>query len=147
MLCVFLLTFNDLMEGGATILFYDGDCGFCDLAVRFVLRHEKSKEIWFSPLQSGFAASLFARHGVENDLRSLIVLHKGRFYKKSAAVRRLAPFLRMPYSILLKSMGMFPAFLSDHVYDLIAQNRKKIIKKNSCILPSPADRKRFLSSP
>jgi len=131
------------MDNGKTILFYDGDCGFCNAAVQFVLRHEKSETIRFSPLQSGFAASLFSRHGVENDLRSLIVLHKGRFHKKSAAVRKLAPFLRLPYSILLKSIGLFPAFLSDRVYDLIARDRKKILKSPSCILPSPADKKRF----
>jgi len=132
------------MPYGAAVLFYDGECGFCNLAVQFVLKHEKAKAVRFSPLQSDFAKTLFARHKVDNDLRSLIVLHKGRFHKKSRAVRALAPFLKNPYGILLRSIGIFPPFLSNFVYDLTARNRQKIIKNPSCALPTPEDSDRFL---
>jgi len=134
---------NDILYG-ATILFYDGDCGFCNAAVQFVLKHEKAKEIRFSALQSAYARDLFDRFGIENDMTSLIVLHKNRFHKKSEAVLALAPFLRSPYRMLLKGMRLFPSFLSNFVYGLIARNRKKIIKNASCILPDREDRERFM---
>jgi len=127
-----------------TLLFYDGDCGFCNAAVQFVLKHEKSKEIRFSALQSRYACALFERNKVENDLSSLIVFHKARFYKKSEAVLVLAPFLRPPYRVLIESTRLFPPFFRDRVYDLIAKNRKKLAKNPSCTLPDLADRDRFM---
>jgi len=127
-----------------TVLFYDGDCGFCNEAVQFVMRHERNKMIRFSPFQSAYADVLFRRHGIVNDLRSMIVLGDGRFLKKSEAVIALAPFLKKPYRILLKGMAVFPRFLRNFVYDIVARNRKKIVRTPSCVLPPPEDRVRFL---
>ena len=37
-----------------SIVFYDGDCGFCNNTVQFILNHEKQDQILFTALQSDF---------------------------------------------------------------------------------------------
>lgn len=37
------------------ILFYDGDCVFCNASVQFALKHRKKNSIYFSALQSELA--------------------------------------------------------------------------------------------
>ncbi|SFT10512.1 Predicted thiol-disulfide oxidoreductase YuxK, DCC family [Sphingobacterium wenxiniae] len=126
-----------------TILFYDGDCGFCDRTVQFMLNHEKDSSLRFSPLQSAFAEELFQAHAVTHDFSSILVYHQGKFYRKSKAVILLTSFLKQPY-LFLGSIGKcIPDRWADWMYEGIARRRKKLWPTASCVLPSPKDRQRF----
>jgi predicted DCC family thiol-disulfide oxidoreductase YuxK len=121
---------------------YDGDCGFCSRIVHFVLKHG-DKSILFTPLNSETAAIIFKENGIENpDMETFYFLEKGVLYERSKAAFHLSSYLRFPYSsfALLK---WFPAVLSDPFYKLVARNRKRLAGE-SCILPSPEERKRFI---
>ena len=48
------------------ILFYDGDCGFCNKSVQFVLKYENRSEIYFSALQSDFSRDFFQQQSKHN---------------------------------------------------------------------------------
>ena len=42
-----------------SILFYDGECGVCSRTVRFILKNERSKELFFCSLQGDFAINFW----------------------------------------------------------------------------------------
>ncbi len=50
------------MTNNPAILLYDGTCGFCDGAVKFVLRVDRVGTMRFAALESDFGAAVLARH-------------------------------------------------------------------------------------
>lgn len=127
------------------ILFFDGDCAVCNRCVQFVLRHEKEPELFFSSLQSDFARKTLVRFNYDfTQMNTLVLVSDGLAYFKSDAALNLARFLRMParWAIALR---IFPRFVRDPVYDLVARNRKKWFKKPYCYVPDMHTRKRFLA--
>lgn len=127
------------------IIFYDGDCGFCNATVQFVLKHEKTSDIYFSALQSEFSLSFFSNNQYEEpDLSTFYFYSDGNLYSKSTAAIKVVRFLRFPYP-LLSVFIVVPRFIRDRGYDFIAKRRKKIMKA-FCVIPNPEDRNRFLVS-
>ena len=47
------------------ILLYDGECGFCNFWVQWVLKNDQKKEIQFSPLQGDFAKDYFKKNNLK----------------------------------------------------------------------------------
>ncbi|WP_143525216.1 thiol-disulfide oxidoreductase DCC family protein, partial [Labilibacter marinus] len=78
-----------------TILFYDGDCGLCNRAVVFVLKHEQNPEIQFASLQSTFAKSLLQAKAPQlQNIDSIILYTDNQFLIKSKAVILLSKHLK-----------------------------------------------------
>jgi predicted DCC family thiol-disulfide oxidoreductase YuxK len=126
------------------IVFYDGDCGFCNRSVQFVLKYERKKEIFFSALQSDFAVQFFEEHQFSKpDLQTFYFYEKGGLLEKSRAAFALLKYMRYPIRLLVV-FSLVPHVISDSVYDFIAKRRHKI-SKGFCVLPSPEERIRFLS--
>jgi predicted DCC family thiol-disulfide oxidoreductase YuxK len=125
-----------------TILFYDGECGVCSRAVRFVLKNERSNKLFFSSLQGDFAIQFLAKHGIESvSSKTLYLFENGKLYNKSRAAIKLISYLNRPFW-LLRVLHILPRFLRDFVYDRIATNRK-VFFKDVCDLIS-LDKNRFL---
>ena len=125
------------------IVFYDGDCGFCNSTVQFILKHEKTDEVLFSALQSQFTSDFLKLNNFpEPDYSTLYFWSNGKLLKKSTAAIAILTHLKAPLS-WLKIFKYTPLFIRDSVYDLIAKNRKKI-QKETCFLPSVDQKKRFL---
>lgn len=125
-----------------TILFYDGECGVCSRAVRFILKNERSNELFFSSLKGDFAIHFLAGSGIESvNSNTLYLFENGKLYHKSSAAMKLIPYLKGSYG-LLKILYIFPRFFRDFVYDRIAANRK-IFFKNVCELIN-FDKSRFV---
>ncbi len=129
------------------IFFFDGDCGFCNATVLFLLDITKPSSLLFSSLQSEFTQGFFAENGfTQPDLTSAYLFHKGRLYQKSSAVIRaiaLSEGLVKYLSICL----IIPLFIRDGIYDLFAMNRKRIpIRKDVCRILTPQENQRFLTS-
>lgn len=126
------------------IIFYDGDCGLCNRSVQFVLKHERSTQIRFSALQSGFAQRFFREHQFPPPDMSTFYFYAGnRLYQKSTAAFKVIPYLKW-YLQPLRVVALLPVFLTDPVYNFIAKRRKKI-GGTFCVLPSTENRQRFLS--
>lgn len=125
------------------IIFYDGDCGFCNSSVQFVLKHERSNNIYFSALQSEFSKSFFSnKHYAEPDLSTFYFYSNGNLYSKSTAAINVVRFLKFPYS-LLSVFIIVPRFIRDRGYDFIAKRRIKIMNA-FCVIPNPENKIRFL---
>jgi len=129
--------------GKMHIVFYDGDCGFCNRTVQWILEKEKSPIIYFSALQSPFAQRFLNVKGVIPDMSTVYFYSEGKLYTESAAAFQLSFFLRSPYRGL-RFFRVLPRFLTNLVYRWIAKRRHRIAT-GYCIMPTTSQKDRFLA--
>lgn len=133
------------MKEVRNILFYDGDCALCNRCVQYVLKHEKEPELFFASLQGDFARQKLAVFNYDfSSMGTLVLVSDGVAHYKSDAALGLSKFLRAPYSWAL-ALKLFPRFLRDAVYDLVARKRRAWFKKAYCYVPDLHTKQRFLS--
>lgn len=133
----------------ATILF-DGVCNLCNGFVQFVIRHDPQERFRFAALQSQAGQALLAAHGQPATAaalaspESVLLLDGGQLYSHSAAVLRIAGRLGGPWR--LAAVGwLLPQRWRDGLYRYIARHRYHWFgRQQSCMLPTPALRARFL---
>ena len=135
---------------GQTVLLFDGTCGLCNRAVRFFLRRDPAGRLLYVPLESALGRELLARHGTTPEQLNSIGLVEAaltpeeRFFTYSTAVARAMRQLRAPWPWVGRLILVFPAFLRNSVYRLIARVRYRIFGRTlSCPLPRPGERQRF----
>ncbi|MEQ9570293.1 MAG: DCC1-like thiol-disulfide oxidoreductase family protein [Longimicrobiales bacterium] len=134
----------------APVLLYDGLCGFCDGAVRFVLAHDRRGVLRFAPLQGAFAAGVVERHPEIADVDSLVVVEPGsdteseRVRVRSDAALAVARQMGGPWRALSVFRAV-PRLVRDVVYDGIARNRYRWFeRRDACRVPDPSVRERFV---
>lgn len=129
----------------ATLMLYDGVCGLCARSVRWILRHERDHEIQFAPLQGAVAAAMRAKHPeIPEQLSTVVFIVGDRVHLRSKAFLYMAKHLRAPWR-WLHAFRWWPAFLGDIGYRIVAALRYKLFgKHDTCEIPSPEHRKRFL---
>lgn len=123
------------------IVFYDGDCGFCNASVQFILKKRK-ENFYFSPLQSEFAAETLGESAIAINLETIFFKRKHKIYDKSSAALRICAGLKGAYP-LMQGFLIVPKFLRDWVYNGIAKRRHRI-KKGYCVLPTEEEKQFFL---
>lgn len=128
------------------ILFFDGHCNLCNGTVQVVLENDRRGKLHFASLQSDLAKELLPRHGVDlAALDSLVLYDQGRVYLRSEAALRMARLMGGPFAAMYY-LRIFPRFLRDWVYDIVARNRYRWFgKREDCMLPRPEWRTRFLT--
>ena len=123
------------------ILFYDGDCGLCNFAVRFILTYEQGANIRFAALQSKVASRLLPSEWREN--LDAVILRKGeQLYVKSDALIQIANQLKWPLH-LLHLLRFVPRSLRDWLYDRVAKNRQRILN-TYCLRVDEVTARRFI---
>jgi len=127
------------------IVIFDGVCNLCEFSVNFIFERDSAGQFYFTPAQSPLGASLLKRFGINTSrLDTVVLVRDGKAYTRSAAAIEIAARLDMPWNLLTVFKAV-PESLRDMLYDLIAQNRYQLFgKKEACMLPSEALRKRFL---
>ena len=125
-------------------VFYDGDCGFCNFWVQWILKNDLKDQFMFAALQSDFGQEFLKERGLETKQLSTLYLWKPQsFYlKKSEAALKIASILGGKYSFI-GYLSFVPKFISDFVYDKISENRKKLAT-NTCFLPNEKERAKFV---
>jgi predicted DCC family thiol-disulfide oxidoreductase YuxK len=137
-----------LPSGGDTrepVVFYDGSCGLCHGFVQFMVRHDDRGTIRFAPLQGDTAAREIPAY-LGSDLASVIYRDEnGAVYSHSTAALRAIAQLGGPWRLATLLLAI-PHGLRDIVYRYVARHRYGWFGTvDSCALPSPAVRQRFLS--
>lgn len=126
------------------IVFYDGECGFCNRSVAWVLKRNKAKNIFFASIQSEFTADFFVKNKFDQpDLSTFYFYSSGKLYSKSTAGLNVAKH----FSGLWKMLGVgiiIPRSIRDFFYDFIASRRGRM-SKGYCVVPSEDQKVRFLS--
>jgi predicted DCC family thiol-disulfide oxidoreductase YuxK len=126
------------------VILFDGVCNFCDASVQFILNRDPNETFHFASLQSEAGQELLEKYHVRDDVDSMILIENDKVYYKSGAALRISRHLRGAWKLLYVFM-IVPAPIRNIVYDLIARNRYKWFgRKESCMLPPPNVRKRFL---
>ena len=125
-----------------SIIFFDGVCGLCNLFIDFLISKKKGEHLYFSPLQ-GEAAKTLIPSGY-SDLDTIIFKTEKKIYIKSTAALRIIASLGGLWKLVLIFL-IVPAFIRNFVYDVLARNRYKLFgKKETCRIPTPQERARFL---
>lgn len=134
----------------ARIVLFDGTCAFCDGAVQWLLAHDREGRLAYAPLQGPTARQIRQRHPrMPVDLDSLVLVEvdrrgRERVYWHSRAVLGILGHLPLPWR-LLRVGWLVPWFLRDLGYRAFAAARYRLFGRvDTCRLPSPEDRARFL---
>lgn len=131
------------MEDKRCYVLYDGDCGFCNRSVAFILKHEKNAHLHFAAIQSSFTQELFSRNGWEApNLSTFYCIEDEVKYERSSAGFEVMKYLKAPYS-WLRVFRFLPRPFTDWVYNQVAKRRQRI-SKGFCVMPTPEQRARFV---
>ncbi|WP_165995729.1 thiol-disulfide oxidoreductase DCC family protein [Bacillus sp. Cs-700] len=126
------------------IILFDGVCNLCNGLVKFMFKYDKKAIFSFASLQSESAQILLKKAGLTEVPDSVIVIKQGKALVKSEAVLSIIQQLEGWFKLLLV-FRLFPRSIRDRLYDEIAKRRYKWFgKKESCMIPTKEQRKRFL---
>lgn len=114
--------------------------------MNFVIDHDRRDVFRFAPSQSDFAKKELEKFKMDNlKLESVILIEDEKMYSKSTAALMIAKELSGPIKILFPLM-VFPKFLRDFIYDLVARYRYKIFgKREICRIPTEEEKSKFLN--
>jgi predicted DCC family thiol-disulfide oxidoreductase YuxK len=135
-------------RGVPETVFYDGGCGLCHRAVRFILAEDLAGDRFrFSPL----GGETFAAAVPEAQRRAIpdsLVVHTadGRLLTRSDGVRHIMRRLGGVWRLAAIASAALPGALLDRLYDFVARVRSRLFAapKEACpILPADL-RTRFL---
>lgn len=135
------MNFQDIQKLNRVVL-YDGDCGFCNSMVQFILSY-RIKEFYFLPLQSPIAEEWLKIEQQDLNLDTLYYFYKGKWYNQSDAALRIAKDLKNGMALLYYFGRLIPRLLRNNLYRKVAKRRQRLMKKH-CVLPTAAERKYFL---
>ena len=127
------------------VLLFDGICNLCNGTVQFLLRIDRRKKLFFSSLQSDTGQRILqAYHFSGPPLQTVVFCSGPRYFTHSNAILEVCRVLGFPWSLLYLFKAV-PRPLRDLLYRWVARNRYRWFgKKESCLLPTPALRQRFL---
>ena len=127
------------------VILFDGVCNLCDGFVQFVIKRDPTARFKFGTLQSGAALQLLQGTDLRPDDLKTVVYVKGntRMYRSTAALtvlKDLGGAWALAYGFMI-----VPRPIRDWVYGFIAKHRYKWFgEKESCMIPTPELRSRFL---
>ena len=127
------------------IVLFDGVCNFCNYWVNFAIKRDKKNRLKFTPIQGETAKTILPEFSIStSELSSVIIIDNGKAYTQSSAALRISLYLDGGWKLLYGLM-IFPKFLRDLVYNIIARNRYRWFgKKEACMVPTAEVRGRFL---
>jgi predicted DCC family thiol-disulfide oxidoreductase YuxK len=132
------------------VVLFDGDCGFCNASVMWLIRRDRRVLLRFAPLMSGAAKDLLAARGITSaeSLGDTMVLidHRG-VHTRSTAALRIGQQLGQPWRTLAAIGLTLPRVLRDSIYRLIARHRTRLAGSSACAVPTADIRERFLADP
>ncbi|MBX5152600.1 DUF393 domain-containing protein [Rhizobium lentis] len=127
------------------LIVFDGECVFCSGWVKFVLKHDRQRRYRFLAAQTPLGEALYRHYGLDTrDYETNMLIEGGRAFFKSDGTIRMVASLGFPYS-LAKLFRLLPRRAADALYEFIARNRLKITGRQSCMVPTPEQRSRFIA--
>lgn len=116
------------------VVLFDGVCSLCNKFIQFYEKAKKGTTIKYIPFQSKEAQLYVSSSALAKQNESVIVLYKGSAYKRAEAIRVLIKHLKPSWS-WLKLISLFPDFILNTGYDLVAKYRYLVFgKTDQCII-------------
>lgn len=118
------------------IIFYDGECGFCNHFIAFILK-QNNPNLYFCSQQSEIWRSILLAHNiVSQNASSIYFLDNEKVYSKLDAIQKIFKNLNWFLKILSICISFVPLNIANSIYDYIASHRKKLFKLTYCYLPT-----------
>jgi predicted DCC family thiol-disulfide oxidoreductase YuxK len=129
------------------LVFYDGNCGFCDQSVQILLKLDKRRLFAFAPLKGETAAKFLQQISQEMQQADSLILVEDfqsnpKLYIMGKAILRIFWLLGGFWS-LIGWMNVLPSAPFDFFYRIVARNRGRLFS-GTCTLPLEKERDRFL---
>ena len=120
------------------IIYYDGECGLCHLAVRFILRVDSKNNFYFSPL-SNLDINL-------KNINSIILKRGNKVFYEGMAIIMIFENIDNNWNYLAKVLKLIPISVLDTAYRWVSRNRAKfsVKKVSSCPIVPSYYQKRFI---
>ncbi len=133
------------MNKSEAIVFFDGICNFCSGSVLFIIKRDPKGYFRFAALQAESGEVIMRQLGIgEGRPESIILVENNKVWYRSSAALRIARKLRHGWPLFYVFI-IVPPVIRDFFYNIIARNRYKWFgKKESCFVPTPEIRSRFL---
>ncbi len=127
------------------VLLYDGECGFCNFWVNWVMQNDRKGIFNFASLQGNFGQNFLTNKSLPLKRFNTLYLIRpdGTVDEKSDAVIKICSLLGGWYKLGVV-FKIVPKFLRDKIYDVVAKNRRKLASGN-CPLPTKEQRKKFIN--
>lgn len=118
------------------LIIYDGVCNFCNGAVSFIIKRDKSERFIFSPMQSDYAQAIIREKSVETvGVDTFMLVKNGQVYLWSDAALEITRDLTGFWS-LFRFFSILPSGFRDVFYKLFARNRIRLFGgTNQCQIP------------
>ena len=118
-------------------IFYDGHCGLCHRAVKFVLKHDRSGTAFrFAPLQGETIKSRVSAERRASLPDTFVVLtQEGALLMRSNASLHVLERLGGGWKVLGKILSAIPRSLRDLVYDFVARIRYHVFGRRDDLCP------------
>ena len=133
------------MKNNERIILFDGVCNLCNSSVQFVIKRDREAKFKYASLQSVSGQALLKKFNLPlEQFDSFIYINGDQVFQRSAGalnvLKDLGGFWKLLYGFII-----VPSFIRDFVYNYIAKNRYKFFgKRESCMIPTPELKKRFL---
>lgn len=128
-----------------SVILFDGVCNLCNASIDFILKRDKKNQFLVGALQEEAGQKLLSKFEVNPEyLDSLVLIEDEKIYFRSTAAIRIAKHLSGLWPIFYGFI-ILPPSIRDGIYNLVGRNRYSWFgKKNTCRLPSPEEKAKFL---
>jgi predicted DCC family thiol-disulfide oxidoreductase YuxK len=136
-----------MSQADRPVVIFDGDCSFCNGAIRFILKHEADEAMLFAPRQSKAGQELLSANGIGPAPGTMVLIEGGKAFLRSTATLRICRHLRWPWRAAAW-MLIVPAPLRDFGYRVVARLRHHLGRRGAaCAVYPPSTQARFLGTP
>lgn len=144
---------------GRLLVIYDGECGFCNHSIRWLLRRDRKDHLRFAPSTAPTVQELLAAHGMSPASASsstgngpdtiLVSRNTGtpieELLVRSNAILACLRVLPQPWPSFAAILRLIPRPIRESGYRFIARERYKIWGRyETCPIPTPEERRHFL---
>src|SRR5699024_5058510 len=123
------------------ILIYDGECSMCSKFIRFIVRINRNQNLYITDFNSNWTKKNVK---LNSNIDSMIFISGGKKYIYSNSILHLLAETNFFLKFLLV-FKVFPKILRDKAYKILAKNRNKFNKFDSCPIPTKKENNMFLS--
>lgn len=132
------------------LVFFDGECGFCDHTVQWLLARDAKENLYFTPLQGDLAQEVLVQFDLPPDLDSIVYVRTEddgpKVFIYSAAIGEILKELPFPWS-WLRVGWIVPTVVRDWCYKQFAARRLAWFGTtgvDACRLPDERQAQRLL---
>ena len=111
------------------IIFIDSDCSLCNRFVDLVFKFDKKEDFKF-----------FLLNNDEGELKTIVYLEENQYFTRYNAISKVLKSTNTSFMIFFWFADFLPKFLTNLIYDFVANNRNRVFGRGYCTL-IPENRK------